>query len=105
MDQLTPEGLDLQWGTNVVGHWYFTELLMPALIAGVQSSPDHHARVVTTSSSGAYLATVDFDTLKDGPIRRAKMDPLALYVQSKFVRRSLLLCPFLQTEPFVFLAG
>ena len=85
MDQLTKEGLDLQWGTNVVGHWYFTELLMPALLAGVQTSPDHHARIITTSSSGAYLNTVDFDALKDGPVRR-KSNPVSLYAQSKFVR-------------------
>ncbi|KAI0738886.1 NAD(P)-binding protein [Daedaleopsis nitida] len=84
MDLLTKEGLDLQWGTNVVGHWYLTELLMPALLAGVQSSPDHHARVVTTSSSGAYLGTVNFDSLKDGPERRTKTDPSILYHQSKF---------------------
>ncbi|KAI0738885.1 hypothetical protein C8Q80DRAFT_216545 [Daedaleopsis nitida] len=84
MDLLTAEGLDLQWGTNVVGHWYFTELLMPALTAGAQSSPDHHARVVTTSSSAAYMGIVDFDTLNDGAKRRAKMNPATLYAQSKF---------------------
>ncbi|KAI0662127.1 NAD(P)-binding protein [Cubamyces menziesii] len=79
----TKDGYDLQFGTNVLGHFYFTELLMPALIAGVASSPDHHARVITTSSSGAYLNTLHWDTFKDTPQRR-KMAREALYYQSKF---------------------
>ena len=81
----TKDGYDLQFGTNVLGHFYFTKLLMPALIAGVASSPDHHARVITTSSSGAYLNTLHWDTFKDTPQRR-KMAREALYYQSKFVR-------------------
>ena len=91
---VTKEGYDLQFGTNVIGPWYFTELLMPALLAGVQTSPDHHARVVTTSSSGAYLGTIDFDTFKDTPKRR-KLNAGDLYAQSKLVRShvSLLWCP------------
>ena len=85
VDQLTKDGYDLQWGTNVVGHWYLTELLMPALLAGVKTSPDQHARVVTTASSGAYLNTLHWDTFKDTPARR-KMSTEALYYQSKHVR-------------------
>ncbi|KAI0754733.1 NAD(P)-binding protein [Daedaleopsis nitida] len=82
MDWTTNDGYDLQWGTNVVGPWYFTELLMPALLAGVQTSPDHHARVVATSSCAAYLDILHFETFKDGPARR-KMDLNRLYFQSK----------------------
>ncbi|KAI0355004.1 NAD(P)-binding protein [Trametes cingulata] len=82
VDQVTKEGYDLQFGTNVLGHFYFTELLMPALIAGVSSSPDHHTRVITTSSSGAYFDTLHWDTFKDGPARR-KMNSQTLYFQSK----------------------
>ncbi|RPD56663.1 NAD(P)-binding protein [Lentinus tigrinus ALCF2SS1-7] len=80
---LTKDGYDLQFGTNVIGHWYFTELLMPALRAGVKSSPDNHARVVTTSSSGAYFTTLNYDTFKDTP-QRKKLSPEMLYYQSKF---------------------
>ena len=81
---VTTEGYDLQFGTNVIGHWYLTELLMPALLAGVETSPDNHARIVTTSSSGAYFTTLDFDTLKDTP-KRKQRSPEMLYYQSKFV--------------------
>ena len=58
MDALTAEGYDMQWGTNVLGHFYFTELLIPVLVAGAKTSPDGHARVITTSSSGAYAETL-----------------------------------------------
>ncbi|KAI0754737.1 NAD(P)-binding protein [Daedaleopsis nitida] len=82
MDLLSKDVFDLQWGTNVVGHWYFATLLIPALLAGVKTSPDHHARILTTSSAGAYLNTLHFDTFKDGLARR-KTSADALYFQSK----------------------
>lgn len=80
---------------------------MPALIAGAASSSDGHARVVTTSSSGAYLDTLHYDTLRekitpskaDADVEtsadakkrekaarkaRAKLGTYGLYYQSKF---------------------
>ncbi|OCH86008.1 NAD(P)-binding protein [Obba rivulosa] len=84
IDWLTKDGYDMQFGTNVLGHWYFTELLMPALLEGAKTSPDGHARIVTTSSSAAYFATVTWDSLRDGPTRR-KLGPQKLYCQSKFL--------------------
>lgn len=57
---------------------------MPALLAGKETSPDGHARVVTTSSSGAYFHTLQWETFVDGPARRKKT-PMDLYHQSKFV--------------------
>ncbi|KZT02807.1 NAD(P)-binding protein [Laetiporus sulphureus 93-53] len=83
VDLVTEDGYDLQFGTNVLGHFYFTELLMPALFAGVESSPDHHARVITTASSAAYLYTLNWDTFKGGQAR-LKMSTENLYSQSKF---------------------
>ncbi|KAI0747564.1 NAD(P)-binding protein [Fomes fomentarius] len=82
-DQLTVDGFDLQWGVNVVGHWYLTELLIPALLAGAVSSPDQHARVITISSIGAYAASLDFDTFRDTPARRMQTGKNTLYYQSK----------------------
>ncbi|KAI0826458.1 NAD(P)-binding protein [Irpex lacteus] len=83
IDQLTADGYDLTFGTNVLGHWYLTELLMPALLKGRETSPDHYARVITTSSIVCYLETVRYNTLKDGPARR-KLWRSTLYAQSKF---------------------
>ncbi|KIP08126.1 hypothetical protein PHLGIDRAFT_70021 [Phlebiopsis gigantea 11061_1 CR5-6] len=83
LDQFTTEGYDMQWGTNVVGHFFLTELLVLALAAGAKTSPDGHARVVTTSSSGAYFASgLQWETFKAHP-NRHKMGPKALYFQSK----------------------
>ncbi|KAM5541128.1 hypothetical protein V8D89_005057 [Ganoderma adspersum] len=82
IDQLTDDGYDLQFGTTVVGHFYLTELLMAALFAGAQTSPDHHARVVTTASMAAYMQTLEYDTFRDGPARRA-LGTVGLYNQSK----------------------
>ncbi|KAI0796199.1 NAD(P)-binding protein [Abortiporus biennis] len=83
VDLVTDDKYDMQFGTNVLGHWYFTELLMPALLAGKATSSDGYARVITLSSSGAYIYTLNWDTFKDGPERR-KMSTYNLYFQSKF---------------------
>ncbi|THG95971.1 hypothetical protein EW026_g5779 [Hermanssonia centrifuga] len=84
VEMMTEDGYDMQFGTNVLGHFFFTELLMPALFAGVKSSPDGHARVVTTSSSAAYLDTLHPETFRDHP-KRKKMGSKGLYFQSKFM--------------------
>ena len=57
---------------------------MPALLAATATSPDHHARVITTSSSGAMYGKIDFDSFRDGP-RRKRYSTERLYAQSKLV--------------------
>jgi len=56
---------------------------MPALFSGVETSPDHHARIITISSAMAMFKTIQWDTLKDSPARR-NTPRMALYSQSKF---------------------
>ncbi|KAJ2929742.1 hypothetical protein H1R20_g7319, partial [Candolleomyces eurysporus] len=71
------------FGTNTLGHFYFTKLLLPALLKGAKSSPDGTARVVNTSSSASlFTSKINFDTLKDSPARR-KSGTNQLYMQSK----------------------
>ncbi|PCH41959.1 NAD(P)-binding protein [Wolfiporia cocos MD-104 SS10] len=82
IDWLSPDGYDMQFATNVIGHFFFSKLLLPALFAGTATSPDHHARIIMTSSSAAYLHTINWDSFVDGPERR-KMTPQQLYAQSK----------------------
>jgi len=80
----TKDNLDLQFGTNVVGHWLLTMELLPLLEAGAKSSPDGKSRVVTTASMAAELTGgIKWDTLEDGPVRK-KYGTQNLYFQSKF---------------------
>ncbi len=46
----TEDGFELQFGTNHLGHFYLTYLLMPALLAGKDS------RVVNTTSTARFSA-------------------------------------------------
>lgn len=102
IDELTTQGYDIQFGTNVLGarltawrrhhvdcgtgHYYFTTLLLPALLAGANSSPDGKARVVNTASAAAmFINDIDLNHLKDTPERRKKGTGV-MYSQSKLVR-------------------
>ena len=69
-----------------LGHFYFTKLLLPTLLATAKISPDGNVRIVNTSSIGHVLcSSIDFNTFKDGPARKKK-GPHLLYGQSKLVR-------------------
>ncbi|KAF4598899.1 hypothetical protein EYR38_007311 [Pleurotus pulmonarius] len=84
ISQVTDDGYDMQFGTNVIGHFHFTQLLMPALVSAAQSAPDKHARIVTVSSWGHELwPGLVYDTFTDGPARR-KCSTHYLYSQSKY---------------------
>lgn len=84
VEDITVQNYDSQFGTNVIGHWLFTKLLLPALFASTDASPTREkARVVTVSSSANYLAKeIDFEAIVDGPKRR-KNDAWTLYNRSK----------------------
>lgn len=82
IEQLTTDGYDLQFGTNVVGPFYFTRLLLPTLISTAKNSPDGHARILATASSAHLFTALNFDTFKDGPTRLST-SPDILYAQSK----------------------
>ncbi|KII90976.1 hypothetical protein PLICRDRAFT_107316 [Plicaturopsis crispa FD-325 SS-3] len=82
VDQITAQGYDLQFGVNVLGHFYFTQLLLPILTSTAQASPPGTVRIVNTSSLVHWYGKLDFATFKDGPKRR-KVDTQMLYAQSK----------------------
>ena len=84
IDMVTDDGYDLQFGTNVLGHFYFTKLVLPTLLSTAKSSSDGTARIVNTSSNGHWFGGLKYDTIKDGPERR-KEGPWQLYGQSKTV--------------------
>ncbi|KAF7313904.1 NAD(P)-binding protein [Mycena chlorophos] len=77
VEEITSAGYDLTFGTNVLGHFYLTKLLLPTLLA------TQGARIITLTSMIHYVATVDYATFIEGPKRR-KRSPLDLYAQSKW---------------------
>ncbi|MBW2666767.1 MAG: SDR family NAD(P)-dependent oxidoreductase [Deltaproteobacteria bacterium] len=70
----TPEGWELQFATNHLGHFLLTALLAPALVAGAP------ARVVNLSSGGHRFGGIDFDDLH---YERRDYDKWQAYGQSK----------------------
>jgi NAD(P)-dependent dehydrogenase (short-subunit alcohol dehydrogenase family) len=70
----TAEGFEMQFGTNHLGHFLLTCLLVPALIAGAPS------RVVNLSSGGHLGSDIVWD---DPNFERREYDKFAAYGQSK----------------------
>ncbi|CAN8103311.1 unnamed protein product [Discula destructiva] len=59
--ELTPDGLEMQFGTNHIAHFYLFQLLKEQLLAGAKASPGFASRVVNVSSSGHRAGTVDLE--------------------------------------------
>ncbi|KAJ7750814.1 NAD-P-binding protein [Mycena metata] len=81
--EVTKQGYDLQFGVNVLGHFYLTKLLLPLLISTAKSSAEGKARIVTVSSGAHHMSNLTFSTFKDGPVRQ-KANEWVLYGQSKY---------------------
>ncbi|TGO32756.1 hypothetical protein BHYA_0291g00120 [Botrytis hyacinthi] len=73
----TAEGLEVQFGANHVGHFFLTNLIMPAIVAAASEG----ARIVNLSSMGWSLGEVRFDdyNFNDGK----DYDKWSAYGQSK----------------------
>ncbi|KIM31765.1 hypothetical protein M408DRAFT_237931 [Serendipita vermifera MAFF 305830] len=88
MDVFTAQGYDQQFGTNVLGHYFFSKLLMPLMESTAATLPSNDpVRLVELTSDGHVFNTnsytlIDYDTLKPGK-GRDRMDPLQSYYQSK----------------------
>lgn len=74
----TVDGFELQFGTNVLGHFALTVLMLPALIRAVQS-PSEKPRVVTIASIAHKRAQLNFDDLQSVK----SYSPTGSYGQSK----------------------
>ncbi|KAF7308473.1 hypothetical protein HMN09_00696300 [Mycena chlorophos] len=81
LDERTTDGYDLQFGTNVLGPFYLTKLLLPALLAAGKSSGG--ARVVNTSSGMHLMNNLHFKAILDDK-QRKKAGQQGLYALSKF---------------------
>ncbi|KAG8697083.1 hypothetical protein FRC09_008083 [Ceratobasidium sp. 395] len=91
IEMKTTTDYDLQFATNVLGHYLFTTLLLPTLVHTAQTSPRGHVRVVNVSSTGHWLAPkggIDYATLipnnAESEARRRKLGTQRLYAQSKW---------------------
>ncbi|KAJ7265545.1 hypothetical protein C8J57DRAFT_1329908 [Mycena rebaudengoi] len=95
-DMLTLQNHDLQFGTNVIGHYFLTELLVRAFSIISYADPcilQRDPRVINTSSIGHQMAPnagVELESLMGGPSRDAWlkkngsfMAPWRLYGESK----------------------
>jgi len=89
---LTAQGYDVQFGVNVLGHYFFTLLLMPTLLRtakGEASGKPHPVRVVSVSSDGHEMTAKEgivWDSLQKGDAAlpaRKKLTGTRLYGQSK----------------------
>jgi NAD(P)-dependent dehydrogenase (short-subunit alcohol dehydrogenase family) len=74
----TKDGFELQFGTNVLGHFALTGLLLPALLRAAESRPDP-PRVVTLASIAHKRGRLDFDDLQSA----RDYSPMRAYRQSK----------------------
>ncbi|KAJ7636676.1 NAD-P-binding protein, partial [Roridomyces roridus] len=92
LETLTAQGLDIQFGTNVLGHFFFTELLLPALTKSFQQNQVPACVINTTSmvytmapGSGVEFASVKGGSDRDAWIKKTGkfMAPWRLYGQSK----------------------
>jgi len=89
IDKLTSQGFDMQFGTNVLGHFYFTKLLLPLLTATAKNASKGSVRVVNVSSIGHYVVPAEgirWSTLSPGGDYVAvakRVGALRLYGQSK----------------------
>jgi NAD(P)-dependent dehydrogenase (short-subunit alcohol dehydrogenase family) len=70
----TAQGFELQFGTNHIGHFLFTCLLAPSLLAAAPG------RIVNLSSAGHRFGGIDFD---DPNYERRDYDKWQAYGQSK----------------------
>lgn len=70
----TKDGFETQFGTNVLGHFLFTNLLVPRLIEGAPS------RVVSVSSAGHALGQINWE---DVNFEKTPYNTWVAYGQSK----------------------
>lgn len=97
ISDLTPAGLDIQFATNALSHFYLTQLLLPVLLSTVKQTNDGSVRVVNVAGGGHLISKplckggpVNVKTLVDGP-ERNKLDITELFCQSKSVSKIIIL--------------
>lgn len=60
---LSEDGIEIQFATNHVGHFLFTNLIMPKLIAAAKASSTGSGRIINLSSNGHRYSPVRFSDI------------------------------------------
>ncbi|KAJ5815201.1 Short-chain dehydrogenase [Penicillium riverlandense] len=58
--QLTEDGIEMQFGTNHIGHFLFTNLLMPQFKVAASTSTRGATRIINVTSAGHRLSPIRF---------------------------------------------
>ena len=74
----TADGFEIQFGTNVLGHFVLTAVLLPALVRAAVGQPQR-PRVVTIASIAHKQGRMNFDDLQSAK----SYGPMVAYRQSK----------------------
>jgi len=87
--ELTAQGYEMQFGVNVLGHFYLTKLLLPLLQETAERTGEP-ARIMQFISVTALVVwwDLDFATFKAGPEQRA-LSAWSRYSQSKLANAML----------------
>jgi NAD(P)-dependent dehydrogenase (short-subunit alcohol dehydrogenase family) len=75
----TKDGFEIQFGTNVLGHFVLTALLLPALVRAAAANKAQRPRVVTLASIAHKRGRLNFDDLQS----TKDYKPMEAYGQSK----------------------
>lgn len=55
---LTEDGIELHFGTNHIGHWLFTNLIMSKIIKAASRNPKGATRIINVSSGSPFSAVI-----------------------------------------------
>jgi NAD(P)-dependent dehydrogenase (short-subunit alcohol dehydrogenase family) len=61
--QLSPDGIEMQFATNHIGHFLFTNLIMPKIVAAAKSNVKGATRIINVSSLAAFYGPVRFSDI------------------------------------------
>ncbi|KAL7272174.1 hypothetical protein RUND412_005033 [Rhizina undulata] len=73
---LTKEGYEIQFGTNHMGHFLLTKLLLPTLIKTAETAPQGQVRIVNVASHGHNIAFrgIPFDDMNMAGLTRTTLE-------------------------------
>ncbi|KAH0559666.1 hypothetical protein GP486_003811 [Trichoglossum hirsutum] len=79
----TPQGYEIQWGTNYMGHYLLTRLLLPIMLSTASTAPKGSVRIVNVSSYGHELLAPKIGINFDDVNMKEEEGTWARYGQSK----------------------